>query len=413
MANGPPFYRLKMTKGSGQGVRAATVTPVDRFTAGFEAGEASTPNLDILIAPNPFLNDGSQAIPPGLTKRDLVITGDGSGSAVGFRLDFADGNGSGRASFQIIKVDGLTLATPFECSSGSYYPPTAPSGGSVTVTFKANYTDAAASSMVVTMLSLDGTVAHLKIDVGSPTQSFHATVSNPFKASVEADADVMVNWDAEGVAVGSKPVGTVAEDSLGVESDHVRQGGTMRVTADGLGAYANAWGPTDAAGASEEATLHSVHMYSMIFIAYLDFTAGVPDYIIALNLGGAGGPTLAVDGTDVIWRKQDDSGDDMNIAHDSTSGWYAISVAAERVQSSGGAIAMWLTRLTEGFTHGNVDSAAKASSVTSGGFGSGAKVRTYSNVSTNAGTSRLCAWAGFSTQKTEAQLAEHVEEIAL
>jgi hypothetical protein len=41
MANpSPPFYRLKMSKGTGQGSRSSTVTPVDRFNEGVAQGES-------------------------------------------------------------------------------------------------------------------------------------------------------------------------------------------------------------------------------------------------------------------------------------------------------------------------------------------------------------------------------------
>jgi hypothetical protein len=120
MANGPPFYRLKMSKGTGQGLRAGTVTPIDFINQG--ADENSGPvagGAGSIVPPDATEDWGTQL---GNETRVVLFQGADAGATfVPVRLVFVNPAGTGGpANWEITEACGEPLDTPFSCNSGDY-----------------------------------------------------------------------------------------------------------------------------------------------------------------------------------------------------------------------------------------------------------------------------------------------------
>jgi hypothetical protein len=125
MADGPPFYRLKMSKGTGQGVRAGTVTPVDLINQGFDEGVAagSAGGLSgswARVGEDDPVVLGTTGV--GTTVALSLIPTDFTGDLYVTRAVFS---GAGLSAYRIISTtkNGVvyTLSTPFECDGGDEF----------------------------------------------------------------------------------------------------------------------------------------------------------------------------------------------------------------------------------------------------------------------------------------------------
>lgn len=116
MAQAPPFYRLRMTNGSGQGSSSADQTPIDILQEGFQQGVNSVYNsggVGVLVSESAqnALDWGTISAPTAKSITFSVPSG-----------AFGAGNlvfGGDTGAFQVRQIGAEVLDTPFDPSSGN------------------------------------------------------------------------------------------------------------------------------------------------------------------------------------------------------------------------------------------------------------------------------------------------------
>jgi hypothetical protein len=156
MANGPPFYRLKMSKGTGQGLRAGTVTPIDRVN---EAA-ASDRNGGALGRIDPIIGDLTWGTTGSPAEKTITVPTFATGSII-----CASVKGeitTDRDAFYLTRYDGRLITWgsgalgewDFVVDGEFFYASNA--GFDSTFSLKPRYVDGAAKSLTLNILEPSG-----------------------------------------------------------------------------------------------------------------------------------------------------------------------------------------------------------------------------------------------------------------
>jgi hypothetical protein len=217
MADGPPFYRLKMTKGTGQGLRASTVTPVDRVNSGGGDRFGGAGASGTMVYDSGDLTWGVTGTPG---QKQVVLSGAGDGEFYAGRLVFV---GAGNVGFQVVSACGDTRDVPHNCGDGPFTFSFI-EGDTCTIIFEAVFVDGTEHTMSVQIYDVDGLLVQMV-----PAS---ITYVDPVRVAVEAAAGTMGLYSFKSLTLGSVSIGKVADDLLGAQPqlDALTTGWTAKST---------------------------------------------------------------------------------------------------------------------------------------------------------------------------------------
>jgi hypothetical protein len=205
MANGPPFYRLKMTKGTGQGLRASTVTPIDRVNSGGGSSGGGGGGLVVLDSGDLIYGD----VPPGSAIKTLQfsVTGGTFGAARGVAT------GTDPGDWQVNSICGVAQSPPINLGTDD-----------VVIGFTTGETCDVVLEFISSVPNVESSMTLTFTDSGGPevaVLSATGTKTAPLRAAVQVQPSLLAYWTAKDRVLGDMTANSLvaAEDVFGSEPD--------------------------------------------------------------------------------------------------------------------------------------------------------------------------------------------------